>query len=217
MTEKVTKAQAIYDALLGDIEGGRLLPGLALDEVQVARSYGVSRTPVREAIRRLEVTGLVEARSHRGAVVIGLNEQKLDDMFAVMAELEALCAKWAALGMTTDERRRFERLHLGTRLLVDHHDAAAYTIANTDFHEALYKGAHNEYLSDLVRTTRRRAAPFRTAQFQGVGRLARSFEEHQLIVDAVLNRNADEAYARMREHLVLVRTAVDAVVSTDGD
>lgn len=215
MSEKITKAQAIYGALLDEIQDGRLRPGLALDEVQMARIYGVSRTPVREAIRRLELTGLVKARSHRGAVVTGLSEQQLDDMFAVMAELEALCAKWAALGMTTDQRRKLEALHVGTRPLVDRGDTAAYAFANTAFHEAIYDGAHNNYLSDLVRTTRRRAAPFRQLQFQGVGRLAKSHDEHQRIVDAILRHNAEEAYVTMRTHIVVVRSAVDAVLDHD--
>lgn len=210
-TEKITKAQAIFGALVDDISEGRLPPGRALDEVQMARVYGVSRTPIREAIRRLELTGLVDARSHRGAVVAGLSEQQLDHMFAVVAELEALCAKWAALAMTGDERKRLQTLQAGAKPLVTDNDADSYAAANIAFHEAIYDGAHNAFLSDLVLTTRRRAAPFRLAQFRAPGRLAKSHREHGRIVAAILAGDADAAYAAMRAHIVVVRSAVDEV------
>lgn len=212
--EKQTKAQAIYGALLEEIEEGRLPAGRALDEVQMARTYGVSRTPIREAIRRLELTGLVKARSHRGAVVVGFSERQLDDMFAVMAELEGLCAKWAALAMTTDERRQIKTLHAGAAGFVDVQDHEAYVAANSSFHEAIYDGAHNDVLSDLVRSTRRRAAPFRQIQFRGPGRLAKSHAEHGRIVDAIVAADADRAYAAMRAHIVVVRSAVDDVLES---
>ena len=216
MTEKITKAQAIYGALFDDIAEGRLAPGLALDEMQMARTYGVSRTPIREAIRRLELTGLVKARSHRGAVVAGLDEKELDDMFAVMAELEGLCAKWAALAMTVEERKQLEALHLGTMHFVKQNDREAYGRANAAFHEAIYSGAHNTFLSDLVLTIRRRAAPFRQMQFQGRGRLAKSHAEHGQIVAAIRGENAEGAFTAMRAHLAVVRSAVDDVLVEAG-
>ena len=215
--EKTTKAQAIYGAILDDIEEGRLRPGWALDEVQMARTYGVSRTPVREAIRRLELTGLVETRSHRGAVVVGLDEKQLDDLFAVMAELEALSAKWAALAMTVAEKKRLQALHAGARFFVKGGDREAYVEANAAFHEAIYDGAHNAMLSDLVRATRRRAAPFRQLQFRGLGRLGKSHAEHGRIVDAIVVGDADAAYATMRAHIVVVRSAVDDVLGPIQD
>jgi DNA-binding GntR family transcriptional regulator len=210
--QKATKAQAIFGAILGDIEQGRLLPGRALDEVQVARSFGVSRTPVREAIRRLELTGLVESRSHRGAVVVGLSEKQLDDLFAVMAELEALSAKWAALAMSKAEKQHLQALQAGALPFVETEDREAYAEANAAFHDAIYEGAHNTLLADLVRTTRRRAAPYRRAQFEEPGRLAKSHAEHRRIADAIAAGDADRAYTVMRAHIVVVRTAVDSVL-----
>jgi DNA-binding GntR family transcriptional regulator len=212
VSDRITKAQAIYGALLDDIEEGRLPPGRALDEIKMARTYGVSRTPVREAIRRLELTGLVETRSHRGAVVAGRSEKQLDDMFAVMAELEGLCAKWAALAMTAAERKSLAVLHAGAEVFVRCDDREAYVEANTAFHGAIYDGAHNVFLCELVRATRRRAVPFRNVQFQGAGRLAKSHREHGHILDAILAGAADAAYAAMRAHIVVVRSAVDEVL-----
>ena len=101
-----TKARQIQQAIADDIVHGRLAPGTALDETSIAAAFGVSRTPIREAIRQLEAIGLIEARARRGAVVADLADRQLDEMFAVMAELEALCARWSAIVMTAAERRQ---------------------------------------------------------------------------------------------------------------
>ena len=211
MTERTTKAQVIFDAMMGDIAGGRFPPGEALDELRMARAYGVSRTPVREAIRRLELTGLVETRSHKGAVVAGFTEKQLDDLFAVMAELEALCAKWSALAMTDKERQALRIVHREAGPLIEVNDRPAYIAANAAFHQAIYEGAHNEFLADLVASARRRAAPFRRAQFDAPHRLASSHREHASIVSAIMAGDAEGAYRAMRSHLVVVRSAVDHV------
>ena len=85
-----------------------MAPGAALDETELARRFRVSRTPVREAIRQLAASGLVEVRAHRGAVVAHPTEERLNGMFEAMAELEALCAGLAAERMTAPERRLLE-------------------------------------------------------------------------------------------------------------
>ncbi len=99
-----TRAEEIRQLLADEIVRGRLPPGLPLEEIELARKFGVSRTPVREAIRQLEATGLAEARPRRGAVVAGVTRERLEEMFLVMLELEALCARGAARSMTPDER-----------------------------------------------------------------------------------------------------------------
>ena len=85
-----TRAEEIRQLLADEIVRGRLPPGLPLEEIELARKFGVSRTPVREAIRQLEATGLAEARPRRGAVVAGVTRERLEEMFLVMLELEAL-------------------------------------------------------------------------------------------------------------------------------
>src|SRR5258708_6042571 len=137
----MTKAQAMVQAIADDIVHGRFLPGTALDETALAAAYGVSRTPTREALRQLEAIGLVKGRARRGALVTDVTEQQLDDMFAVMAELEALCARWSALQMTAAERRTLQAIHDDSAAFVAAGDRASYIEANSRFHEAIYKGA----------------------------------------------------------------------------
>ena len=208
---KLTKAQSIHQAIADDIVHGRLAPGTALDETVIAATYGVSRTPIREALRQLEAIGLVEGRARRGAVVADVTEAALDDMFSVMAEMEALCARWSAVSMTSAERAKLDALHRSAATLVSRGDREAYIGINNRFHEAIYQGSHNAFLTDLTLSVRKRLAPFRRAQFETLGRLAKSHREHDAVVMAILRGDAERAGAAMRAHLALVRNSVDAV------
>ncbi len=108
---KLTRAEDLRRQIADDIVRGGLAPGAPLDETELAQRFKVSRTPVREALRQLAASGLVEARPHRGAVVARPSPERLGAMFEAMAELEALCAGLAAERMKPAERRRLEALH----------------------------------------------------------------------------------------------------------
>ena len=209
--DRATKARDLQRVLADDIVHGRLKPGTTLDETTFAKRFGVSRTPMREAIRQLEMTGLVETRPHRGAVVADIAEEALDDMFAVMAELEGLCARWSAVAMGAAERRSLKELHARAADFVRDGDRDAYVAANDGFHDAIYNGAHSPFLSALTRSVRLRLAPFRRAQFEGAGRLARSHAEHGRIVEAIDKGDGEAACRDMRAHIIVVRDALEGV------
>ncbi len=198
-----TRAEAIAASLAEDIVAGRLKPGTPLDEVGLARAHGASRTPVREALRQLAPTGLVQASPRRGSVVAMPDATQLADMFLVMAELEAMAAALAALAMTPEERRGLERQHSAMAAMVQRADIAAYRTANVAFHHLLYLGAHNGYLGELASATRRRLAPFRAAQLEAPDRLLRSHAEHGAIVTAIQRGDAAGAAAMIRTHIGL--------------
>ena len=208
---KVTKAFEIHKAITDDIVHGRRAPGTALDETLLAREFAVSRTPIREAIRQLETTGLVEARPHRGAVVCDVPPERLDDMFAVMVELEAFCARLAAAAMTAEERAALRAMHDASAGLVRDGQRDAYVGMNDAFHDAIYDGARNGFLAETTRHVRLRLSPFRHLQFEGAGRTARSFDEHEGIVAAIERRDAAASEAEMRVHLGAVRESVHAI------
>src|SRR5467141_584064 len=176
--DKITRAEELRLQLADEIVRGALPPGAALDETDIARRFKVSRTPVREAIRQLAASGLVEARAHRGAVVARPSEERLLGMFEAMAELEALCAGLAAERMAPAERGLLETVHEELRALIQGSDPQRYHEVNEAFHAAIYAGAHNAYLAEMTHATRARVQPFRRAQFRTLGRLARSHMEH---------------------------------------
>ncbi len=202
-----TRTESLRLQIADEIVSGALEPGAPLDEQELAARFGVSRTPVREAIRQLSASGLVSVRPHRGAVVALPTPRQLDDMFEAMAELEALCAGLAARNMTVPERRALEGLHQDLRVLVQKGDPARYHETNEAFHAAIYAGSHNGYLAEITLMTRTRVAPFRRAQFRASGRLGGSYQEHDLIVQAILRGDQSGAVEAMRAHIGIVRDA----------
>lgn len=200
-----TLAEELHSQLADEIVRGVLRPGTSLDEMELARRFHVSRTPVREAIRQLAASGLIEARAHRGAVVAQPSEARLAGMFEVMAELEALCARLAAERMTVVERRGLETVHESLRGLIQVGDPQRFHEANEAFHSTIYAGAHNTYLGEMTLAIRVRVQPFRRAQFRNLGRLAKSHVEHDNVVQAILRGDREQATIAMRIHIMTVR------------
>jgi DNA-binding GntR family transcriptional regulator len=205
-----TRAEELRLQLADEIVRGALAPGAALDETELAHRFQVSRTPVREAIRLLTASGLVEVRAHRAAVVARPGAEQLAGMFEVMADLEALCAGFAAERMTNVERRALEDSHEELRIIVHSGDPQRYHEINEAFHNTIYIGTHNSYLAELTLSTRARVQPFRRAQFRNLGRLAKSHVEHDRVVEAILRGEQGIAASAMHAHIVTVRDEYEA-------
>lgn len=180
----------------------------------LAERFQCSRTPIREAIRQLEAIGFAEARPHRGAVVPLFTPEKLTEMFAVMADMEALCARNAAQNATSEECRQLEAVHFSCREAATLGEIDAYYEANLRFHETIYAIGHNGFLAEVTLGVRNRVAPFRKAQFCSIGRLLDSVEEHEKVVQAVLAGDAEAAAEAMRSHMQVVRVSVGNVAPT---
>jgi len=213
-SDRRTLAEELRLQLADEIIGGVLEPGATLDETILARRFRVSRTPVREAIRQLAASGLVEARAHRGALVARPSAERLLGMFEAMAELEALCAGLSAERMTSVERRTLEANHEGLRALIQVGDPQSFHEANEAFHGVIYAGAHNAYLAEMTIATRVRVQPFRRAQFRNLGRLAKSHVEHGRIVTAIMRGDRNGAAAAMRAHIKTVREEYEIYAGT---
>jgi len=207
------RAAELAAAIADDILRGRLASGLRLDEQELAARFGVSRTPVREALWHLAATGLVEHRPRRGAIVAVISPLRLQEMFVVMTELEASAARLAAAAMTADERRELAAFHQASQPTVRDGRIDDYELLNQEFHSRLYAGCHNGYLSDLLNATRDRLAPFRRAQFNLLGRLAASWREHDAVVEAIMRGDGEAAARTMREHLATVSGAAAEYVA----
>ena len=203
--DKVTRAEELRLQLADEIVRGVLPPGSALDETDIARRFSVSRTPVREALRQLVASGLVEARAHRGAVVAQPSLDRLTEMFEAMAELEALCAGLAAERMPPGDRQKLEAIHEELRVLSHAGNPERFHEVNERFHNAIYAGSQNGYIAEMTLATRVRVQPFRRAQFRNLGRLAKSHAEHDRVVVAIMRGDKSGAAAAMRAHIELVR------------
>jgi DNA-binding GntR family transcriptional regulator len=202
---KITRAEELRLQLADEIVRGALAPGAPLDETELARRFNVSRTPVREALRQLATSGLIEARAHRGAVVARPSIERLTGMFEAMAELEAICAGLAAERMAPLGRQQLEAVHEELRLLSYAGNPDRFHEVNERFHNTIYAGSQNAYIAEITLATRVRVQPFRRAQFRNLGRLAKSHAEHDRVVVAILRGDKAGAEAAMRAHIELVR------------
>jgi DNA-binding GntR family transcriptional regulator len=208
-SENPTLAEKLATAIADGILSGVLKPGLRLDEVRLAQRHGVSRTPVREALRQLTTSGLIDMRPRKGAIVSKATPEQVESMFVAMAEMEATCARLAAISMTPVERRRLQSRHDAMTALAAAGSTDDYSDANVAFHSAIYAGAHNRPLAEFALSLRRRLGPFRRAQFRVEGRLTRSSREHDAVVRAILAGDAAGAHAAMLHHVSLVEDAFE--------
>jgi DNA-binding GntR family transcriptional regulator len=209
-TDNPTLTEKLAAALADGILAGTLAPGSRLDEATLAHQHGVSRTPVREALRQLAMSGLIDIRPRKGAIVAKVTSDQLESLFVAMAEMEATCARLAAMSMTPIERRRLQVRHDAMLALVQAGDPDPYSDANSAFHSVIYAGAHNAPLAEFTAGLRRRLAPFRRAQFRMAGRLVQSHEEHGVVVRAIVSGDAAAAHATMLHHVSLVEDAFEA-------
>lgn len=199
-----------------EIVTGDLAPGTRLDEVGLAGRYRVSRTPVREALMQLAASGLVEMRPRQGALVAAIGTFQLVEMFEVMSELEALCARFAARRMTPAERDELAALHEACLPYLERADADGYYEMNLRFHEAIYAGSHNAFLEQETRKIRLRVSPYRRMQLHRPGRLADSHGEHGRVVAAIRAGDQDRAASLLKDHVAVQSgTFVDFLASVD--
>lgn len=200
-------ADEVCRKIADEIVLGTFAPGSRLDEVTLAERFSVSRTPVREALKQLSVMGLVEYRPNRGSIVAAMSTEQLDQMFEAIGELEATCARHAALRMSEAERTRLRELHAEGRAAMQAGDMNRYDAVNLALHTTIIQGCHNPVLIDMAMSLRHRVSPFRRTQFRNVERMGESFEEHSVIVEAILSHDVITTYREMRTHLLSARSA----------
>jgi DNA-binding GntR family transcriptional regulator len=202
-----TKSHRLADRIRLKLEQaivmGELEPGARLDEQRLAEEFGVSRTPVREALAQLATIKLVELRPRQGVTVTVLSLKDLVDIFDLMAELEGMCARLAARRIARSERDELIAAHQATAALIDAGDADGYYAANARFHELIYAASHNPFLRDTVQAIRNRCAPYRRLQLRQAGRIAKSYDEHAAIVAAILAGEEERADQIARAHILV--------------
>jgi DNA-binding GntR family transcriptional regulator len=200
-------SEATFHKLRDEIENGIVTgafePGERLDEVQLAGRFGVSRTPIREALMQLSAIGLVDIRPRRGAVVADPAPQRVFEMFEVMAELEGMAGALAARRHTDEDRRALLLAHAQCERSAASGDADAYYYDNEVFHRVIYAASHSGFLEDQCVTLHRRLRPYRRLQLRVRNRMKVSFGEHAGIVTAILAGDADSARKQLRDHVVV--------------
>ncbi|WP_432472794.1 GntR family transcriptional regulator [Amphritea sp. HPY] len=200
-----------------EIIAGELKPGDRLDETVLSKRFGVSRTPIREALLQLEATGLIEMRARKGASVASIDLKDLLEMFEVMSELEGMCGRLAARRASPEDIDVIRKAHAESEAAAKDRDYDRYYNFNVTFHEVLYQASRNSYLASETISLRNRLAPYRKTQLRNANRIMDSFKEHGLILKAIEDRDADKVEALLKEHVTIQGgTFSDFVASLSG-
>ena len=197
------RSDAIAEELEGLILDGTFAAGDRLDEVQLADRFDVSRTPLREALQRLALSGLAEQIPRRGVFVRQPGPVELLEMFEVMAELEATCARLAAARISDEALEEMRAANARCQLAVEARDADGYYRENERFHAILYRQSGNSFLEGECKRLQRRLTPFRRLQLRLRGRLKQSMAEHEAVVAALEQGDAAAASEAIRQHVAV--------------
>ena len=193
--------EIVFETLREAIINGTLEPGERMMEIQLAEEMGVSRTPVREAIRKLELEGFVVMIPRKGAYVASISIKDIADVFEIRTALESLAAGLAAERITDEEMEQLERHLVKISECGEGNDIPALIEADTEFHDTLYRASRNERLVQIVSNLREQIQRFRTTSLSTPGRLKFAMEEHKKIVEAISERNIELAQNLAREHI----------------
>lgn len=200
--------EQVAERLRARIFAHELAPGAWVDEQAIAAELGISRTPLREALKVLAAEGLVQLKPRRGCYVAALSEQDLDEIFPVMALLEGRCAQEATAKATEADRERLATIHAELERHAANGDADRFFEANQRFHEALQDLAGNRWLKQLIEETRQFIKLTRRDSLNLQGRLKQSLVEHRGILAAVQRGDAEDAGRLMHDHLLSGRAAL---------
>lgn len=193
--------EVVSDALRQAIQDGNLQPGERLMEIPLAEELGVSRTPIREAIRKLELEGFVVMIPRRGAYVANISLKDITQVFEIRSALEELAAGLAAERITTEEVEVLERMLVEINEHMESKNMDKVVAADIEFHEVLYKASRNEKLAEIVNNLREQTFRFRSVSMNQPGRLAKTWEEHRQLVEAISAHNATQARKIARLHM----------------
>ncbi|WP_353475270.1 GntR family transcriptional regulator [Salipiger sp. H15] len=196
----IRTAESIFDTLVDRIVAGRMKPGEPLAEQALAEQFGVSRTPVREALHRLEQASLAERGARRAFVVRRMKVSDLAELFEAVGEVESVLAALAAHRMTEIERRHMLAILEEGRSCGD--DAERYGTINARFHATLKTGARNAALAAVLDELNLRTQAWRAANFHvDTSRLSTSRAEHDAIAQAIMAQDAEAVRGLMRGHV----------------
>ncbi|SFO85203.1 GntR family transcriptional regulator [Tranquillimonas alkanivorans] len=198
MAETRSGQRDAYQLILEAIDIGIYKPGDRLVESELAERFGVSRTPIREALQRLETQSLL-ARDGRSLIVASLDHNQLAELYVVRTELEGLAARLAARHATEEEVRVLRGMVEEDRARLG--DPGALARANRRFHKQIHLASHNRYLVQQLDLVHRSMALLATTSLAVEGRGEDALAEHDRIVSAIETGNGDAAYAALKAHI----------------
>ena len=191
----------VFENLRGAIVEGKLKPGQRLMEVQLAEQLGVSRTPVREAIRKLELEGLVVMLPRKGAYVVNMSLKDVVDVLEIRASLEGLAASLSAERITDEDIKKLESIVEEFENNVDESNVEALLKKDVEFHECIFKSTNNKRLHQLINSLWEQVYRFRVTYISDYDSTVNIVEEHKMILDAIKRGDSEMAKKYAMEHI----------------
>ncbi len=204
----------VYDSIKESILMGDIQQGQRLMETHIAEEIGVSRTPVREAIRKLELEGLVVMVPRRGAYVAEISLDEVIDVFEIRAALESLAAELASKRITENEMQKLKDILIKEEEQADNNNVSRFIELDTEFHEILFMASRNKRLSQIINNLREHIQRYRTISLAYKGRMSVALKEHQDIMDALENGKERDVGALARKHIESASNAFMSAVET---
>ncbi|WP_035791734.1 GntR family transcriptional regulator [Butyrivibrio sp. AE3006] len=208
VTDKYSLRGRVFNRIRDDILNGKYSDGEELKEVAIGKELGVSRTPVREALRQLELEGLVQIIPNKGAYVVGISVEDIHDIYMIRSKLEGLCARWACDNITDEQMEELEEIVY----LADFHESKGHLeqLAELDnrFHTILYESCNSKMLEHLLKDYHQYVWRIRQKTLSGK-RGKDCNNEHRAIMEAIRDKNPDKAEEFANRHM---RSAYDNMV-----
>ena len=191
----------VFNLLQNDILDGKYQPGDSLIETRLSDELGVSRTPIREAIRQLELEGLVQAIPNKGAVVTGISAKDIEDIYTIRMAVEGLAARWAAEKITSGELEELKEAVDLEEFYTQKNDTTHLLKFDSMFHEIIYKASKSKPLMHTLSTFHHYVQRARSASLSSPGRAQKVLEEHKVILQAIMEHNQEMAEKLIVEHI----------------
>jgi len=191
----------IFDKIREDILIGKYASGEKIVEAKLAEELGVSRTPVREALKQLELDGLVDNIPNRGVIVKGISKQDIQDIYTIRIAIEGIAVKWAIERMTDDDLNKLKEIYELMEFFTYKKDIEKFAELNTQFHEAIYNATKSRYLEHVLTDFQYFIKTTRYKSLKTTGRLNSALQEHKEILDALIKKDVDEAKKAIIYHI----------------
>lgn len=204
MSDNRSLSGKVFTKIKNDILEGRYQVGHELREVTLGEEMGVSRTPVREALRQLELEGLVEIIPNKGAYVKGISVKDIWDIYQIRARLEGLCAGMAAESITQEQIDRMDEIILLTHFYEGKEDYEHLVSMDSQFHEVLYEACNSKMLQHLLSDYHQYVQRIRRRSLQRQQRAKQSTQEHEAILQAIKDKDEQRADKLATEHILNV-------------
>lgn len=201
--------EIVYEELKMQILKGQIVPGTRMMEVEMAEEMGVSRTPIREAIRKLEKEGLVTIEPRKGAYASQISTKDMVDILEVRQNMEGLAAYYAAMRMNEDQKKKLAEIAEAYNKAVIENNTPDMIKFDTAFHHLIVEGSGNKMLVHMIEQLQELVLRFRYLYYDDFRRAEKMPREHKMIYDAILNGDIEKARKAADVHIDRLKKLVE--------